>query len=198
MFTLDEYKEDLVSFYRWGMDASDEQKKYRAELLNRNYSDSYLLDIIHNTENFIYYLFTKMKEENNTFNQHIFTSIELDEECALGYCKSVQLNLGGGWASDTLFYIQDKDKLISNHLLHKFLKSFQIYSDSIDYQEYYEDENVGTLFSRYFLRISCSVDDFEKMYYQVMDNQRSSLCRVLKNVYQEKRGYYDTRGKISF
>ena len=116
IFNIDKYKNYLINHFRYEMDNSDERKKYRKNYLESQYSDEFLQRIVDDTLIFIIEFI-----ESNLHNIHNYMDIDLLEDA--GY---INLNLIGGWFSDTLYSIgtEESKKIISYHLLHKFLGTY--------------------------------------------------------------------------
>ena len=129
--TLDEYKEYLISFYRWNIDSSEEMKNKRAETLARKYSDQYLQKVIDDTYSFIEDIFASDTIERG------YCTVEVDETSAI---SSICLGIHGGGDADRI-YVDFQDRNISSYILHKvFGKKFSSYL-KIDEIELEPDEN---------------------------------------------------------
>lgn len=162
MFDLEEYKEEVIAYYRWERDNTEEERIKRRKMLSIRYSDEYLLNIIQNTEEFIYYLINKMETENKVIDDNIYTLIELESDKATYYNNTLNLNLTGGWPSDTFFYIE-KGKLISMSLLRKFFKCFHIECFCEEVDVYYAGEEAGHIEEKWFFYISGSINRFNEL-----------------------------------
>ena len=90
-FSLEEYKEYLVSKYMAEYDNNEIQRQKRWELLNRKYSDEYLESILEGTSSFIKKI---IELSNNNYCGYI--EIPLEYEPSITY---IDLNLMGGWSS---------------------------------------------------------------------------------------------------
>ena len=93
-FSLEEYKEYLVSKYSAEYDNNEIQRQKRWELLNSKYSDEYLESILDGTRSFI-----KKIIELSDNNYYGYIEIPLECEPDITY---IDLNLMGGWASDKI------------------------------------------------------------------------------------------------
>lgn len=176
MFQLNWYKEELVNYYRWGIDNSEEEIKKRREMLEGK--DEYLSQILSDTEEFIYFLLTKMKEENTIYENHIFISLDLEDENASTYFDTINLNLHGGWPSDKLFRFNDK--FISFRALQKVFKNFHLEFNCVD--EEILDGDIGRIDSKWQFYISGPIKDFNQLYEKLIKAKRISLINTLKRI----------------
>jgi len=180
MFDLEEYKNTLVNYYRWEIDDTEEERQKRREMLKGK--DDYLLNIIQSTEEFIYFILTKMQEENKTFKDDIFINLPLESEKNTIYNNSLNLLLHGGWPSDTFFYLEDPTKLISIMLLKQFFQGFHIECDCEDVERYDEQEGIGWTDSYWQVSISGPLKDFNRLYKDVEEAKKGELINTLKRV----------------
>lgn len=176
MFDLNWYKEELVNYYRWEIDNSKEEMNKRREMLEGK--DEYLLQILSDTEEFIYFLITKMKKENHTYGDHIFISLDLEEEKATPYYNTINLNLHGGWPSDRLFRFDEKQ--ISLRLLRKVFENFQRECKCIEDDIF--DGVIGRIEIRWQFYISGPIIDFDLIYEKIRKLKRTQLIDTLKRI----------------
>ncbi len=106
MISLNEYKNYLISNYKWNIDNSEEFILKRKKVLHQKYEDEFLSRVISDT-----YLFAR--------------SVVEDENMGYGYYKSevyndtttyINLELHGGWMSDTL-YVDSEGRYISTYII---------------------------------------------------------------------------------
>lgn len=185
MFDLEEYKKEIIAYYRWERDNTEEERIKRRALLSIRYSDEYLLNIIQNTEEFIYYLIAKMEQENKVFENGIYTYIELEDERATDILNDLDLFLGGGWPSDTFFYLE-RGKLISMRLLHQFFPNFHIECTCEETDVYNEEEQAGHIEESYFFHISEPIDKFNALKEQARNIKGRELVSTLKRIRTDK------------
>ncbi len=110
MISVSDLKDKIASVYRWGADRGEEKKLERLRLLEQQYPDDKLAEIIENTR-----LFLIDAINSPTFN-HGYVSIPLDEDTT----EYIGLNLMGGWFSEKLF-TDDKGRLISQTVVESVL-----------------------------------------------------------------------------
>jgi len=178
MFDLEEYKEMLVDYYRWEIDNTEEERNERRKMLVGK--DDYLTKIINDTEDFIYFILTKMQEENNTYDNRIFIYLDLIGEEATPYSNSICFNLHGGWPSDTFFYLEDPTKLISMSLLRKFFQGFRTKCNCEDVERYNEKEGTGWVDSYWQFFIGGPIKDFNVLYNKARNVKGKELVNTLK------------------
>lgn len=169
--------------YRWERDEAEIAR--RREMLSIIYSDEYLLNIIKNTEEFIYYLIAKMEQENKVFENNIYDYIELEDERATNIMNDLYLNLGGGWPSDTFFYLVI-GKLISMRLLHKFFSNFHIECTCEETEVFNEEEQAGHIEESYFFYISGPLDKFNELKEKARNIKSQELINTLKRIRANK------------
>lgn len=184
MCNLEEYKENLIYKCRWGIDDTEEKRAKRRNLLT-NYGDEHLETIIKNTEEFIYYLIDKMETENKAIDDNIYTLIELESDKATNYNNTLNLNLTGGWPSDTFFYIE-KGKLISMSLLHKLFSNFRIECTCEETDVFNEVEQAGHIEEKCFFYISGSINRFNELKEKARNIKGKELINSLKRIRTNK------------
>lgn len=104
MINLEEYKNILISTYKYEFDNTEEQKRKRKKYLEKYYSDEYLSKIINNTYTIIKRIFD--------INEHGFCYIKIEDDMI----HTISLNLVGGYHSDRL-YIDINGNIISEYIL---------------------------------------------------------------------------------
>lgn len=176
MFQLNWYKEELINYYRWEIDNSEEEINKRRKMLEGK--DEYLSQILSNTEEFIYFLLTKMKEENHTYENHIFIILDLEDEKATTYFNIINLNLHGGWPSDKLFRFNDK--FISFRVLQKVFENFYLECKCVD--EEVLDGDIGRIDFKWQFYISGPIKDFNQLYEKLIKAKRANLINTLKRI----------------
>ena len=185
MFDLEEYKKEVIAYYRWERDNTEEERIRRRKMLSFRYSDEYLLNIIKNTEEFIYYLIDKMEQENKTFENVIYDYLKLEDERATDILNDLDLFLGGGWPSDTFFYLE-KGKLISMSLLHKFFSNFRLECTCEKTDVFNEEEQAGHIEESYFFHISGPIDKFNELKEKARNIKGKKLINSLKRIRANK------------
>jgi len=108
MLTLDEYKEELISKYRYEIDNSVAKKQGRLIYLEHRYSDEYLNKIIEDT----YKVIRQILDMDSL--KYGYCTIKMDDDTT----SYISLDLTGGWFSDVL-YEDAEGHIISNHILKK-------------------------------------------------------------------------------
>ena len=132
---LEQYKKYLVSKYSWECDNTEQERLKRMTLLNHRYTDEYLENIIIGTYNFVNKIIEKY--ENIYWNS---ITIPLEKEPNISH---IELNLHGGWWSDTI--VSDSDNnFYSIGLVEKiFGPHFIIEPNRVEfYEEIDEDDDL--------------------------------------------------------
>lgn len=106
MISLNEYKDYLASSYSWPIDNSEYLALKRKKLLELKYSDEFLSKIIGDS-----YSFAKSVLNSNTINNGYFRD-ELSDDTTM----YINLELHGGWMSDTLF-VDSEGRYISKYII---------------------------------------------------------------------------------
>ena len=106
MISLNEYKNYLANTYSWSIDNSSELALKRRKLLELKYGDEFLSKVIGNS-----YSFARSVLNSNTINSGYFRS-ELSDDTTM----YINLELHGGWMSDTLF-VDSEGRYISKHII---------------------------------------------------------------------------------
>ena len=140
MITLEEYKDYLISVYKYEIDNSLEKRNQRKEYLSKQYSDAYLNKIIIDT--------LKISNEIIEHKELNYYLIKLKES----YCmKTISLNLCGGWHSD-MIYEDENNNLISEHILKQiFGKTTIIEIEEKEYEFDSGDDDILSFDYEYFL-----------------------------------------------
>lgn len=137
---LDEYKNYLVSVYRWPIDNNSDLMEKRKIELEKRYSDEYLEKIIADTYDFISDLVMSSDIEYGYYKEGISDDTT----------RYINLGLHGGWPSDVLFGVSN-DRIVSNHLLkHVFGNNLVAEIDAVEYENEYEDGIYGFSYEYYF------------------------------------------------
>lgn len=181
IFNIDKYKNYLINHFRYEMDNSDERKKYRKNYLESQYSDEFLQRIVDDTLSFIIEFI-----ESNLHNIHNYMDVDLLEDA--GY---INLNLIGGWFSDTLYSIgtEESKKIISYHLLHKFLgTSFRIEEDYNTYAvvDKGDDFDIYNEYHYPFIRITGDFSLLKSKYDELRELKQKELILALKRKLNQK------------
>lgn len=108
MISLNEYKNYLVNTYSWPIDNSNELALRRRKLLELKYGDEFLSKVINDS-----YSFAKSVLNSNTINNGYFRN-ELSDDTTM----YINLELHGGWMSDTLF-VDSEGRYISKYIIKK-------------------------------------------------------------------------------
>lgn len=180
MFNLEEYKEEVIARYHWKRDNTEEERAKRRSLLAKCYSDAYLESILDNTEKFIFYLLDRMYIENKIFENKIYTLVPLEDELATDTLNDLDLNLGGGYPSDTFIYLE-KDKLISMSLLKKFFQEFHIECTCEEFEVFNEKEQAGHIEEKFFFYITGPLAKFNELIEQAQNLETDRLINDLNS-----------------
>ena len=175
IFDLESYKEHLISYYYYECDNNELSKLKRKELLERQFTDEDLLEIVQNTEKFIEVLIQRTANTNRTF-------IEFEIN---GDDKHIFTNCTGGWHPDTLIPIfsDEEDSYISRYLLKQFLgNEFRVDFDA-NVEEIVDDEDDDIVIGGiYYIPKMIIVGDFKKLLekYNKIQSESNVLRRSLK------------------
>lgn len=147
---LNEYKEYLVNSYKHECDNNEIEKNKRFVLLSKKYTDEFLVDIIIGTYSFANKIITI--SENDYYG---FIRIPLESEPDI---KFIELDLTGGWMSDTI--VKDSDNnFYSLGLLRKiFGDLFIIEPCKVEISEEFDEGDDISILSEipsYYLYIQC-------------------------------------------
>ena len=152
MITLEEYKEYLISVYRYEIDNTEENIIKRKNNLKKEYDDNFLRKIIIDTYKFIREILS-----SETI-KHGFCSFDLEDDNT----SYIYLDLVGGYNSDTIFS-DSNGKLISKYILSKVFGDYfiiDVKEELIDYET--EDEDVYWIDVNYSLYMKWFRKDIEK------------------------------------
>lgn len=106
MVSLNEYKNYLANTYSWSIDNSEELALKRRKLLELKYGDEFLSKVIGDSYNF-----AKSVLNSSTINNGYFRD-ELSDDTTM----YINLELHGGWMSDTL-YVDSEGRQVSAHII---------------------------------------------------------------------------------
>ena len=141
MISLSEYKKNLISVYNWPIDCSIDEIEKRRKILNDKYSDEYIEKIISDTKIFIYDV---LSSETMKYGYYLK---EINDDTT----SYIDLNLHGGWHSDTLFIDDTSGRIISKYLLQQvFGNNLQI-EIKCDEIEDTSDEDILSYYYRYYI-----------------------------------------------
>lgn len=162
--TLEEYKEYCVNYYYWECDNTVEKLNERKTKLAR-LGEDYLKTIVNNTYIFAEYLLQYLKEKDQTFNDHIFTSLPYQED------DTISLGCTGGHFADQLYKVECYGKMIwiSEHILNIILNGLSMEED-YDTEDHFED-NIGCTYEYPKLSFSMKLDDFNKYFTEFFENR---------------------------
>jgi len=167
-FSLEEYKYYLVNSYKHECDNNEILRQKRFSLLNNKYGNEYLENIIIGTYNFV----NKIIEISGNY-YYGYIKIPLENEPDITY---IDLNLTGGWKSDTI--VRDSENnFYSIDLLKKiFGYSFSIEPCKIEITEEYHEYGDFSILSEiptYYLYIQCKKE--------IIDNVKDEkILRITK------------------
>lgn len=167
--TLEEYKKYCMEYYFWECDNTEEKLVERKEKLAR-IGDEYLLMVVNNTYYYARYILKLMKEENNTYNDKIFTSVY--------YSFNDYINLGctGGHFADELYRVEcyGQEIMISGYLLKNILGGLSL---EHDYEvEERIDGFIGCTYSFPKLKFNIEIDKFNEYYREFFESKKRNIC----------------------
>lgn len=170
LISLEDYKIYLIEKYRYEYDNNEAMQRKRCGLLNKNYSDEYLQSIICGTDKFINKIFDLSSDDYVGFIER-----ELECEPEITY---INLDLIGGWMSDTIVKDSD-DNFYSMGLVRRiFGNMFIIDPEKVDVEEKLFDDGdicIGSEIPSYSLYIQCEKKYIEeaKTKYLKLDRDKS-------------------------
>ena len=134
----EQYKNYLINSYKHECDNNVTSRQKRKELLNSKYNNEYLENIIFGTYNFVDKIITMYKD-----NKFEYIKIPLKEEPDISY---INLNLTGGWMSDTVVSDSENNFYSIGLLKEIFGDYFYIEPNKIEITEEWDgDEDFLTL-----------------------------------------------------
>jgi len=175
IFDFDSYKEHLISYYYHECDNNIFSREKRKTILETQYTDEFLLEIIENTERFIKVLIERTANSDRTF-------IEFE---IWGEHNYIFTNCTGGWSPDKLIPIFSdvEDAYISKYLLSDFLgKDFRIDFDA-NVEEIIDDEDDDIIIGGiYYTPKMIIVGDLKTLSekYNKLQREKEVLKRSLK------------------
>lgn len=158
LFDLDTYKEFLVASYRHKCDDSEVMRNKRRLLLLERYDDDYLQSILEGTESFIIKL---LEMSENDYPG--FFNIQLQNEPTI---KMINLDLTGGWMSDTIVLDSENNHYSVNVLEQVFGRFFSIEPSRIEYDEEVDEDDDFCIVSEiptFSTYIQCSKKSLESV-----------------------------------
>ena len=141
MISLSEYKQHLLSFYTWPIDGNIDEIEKRKKIMNEKYSDEYFEKIISDTNSFIYEVLLSETIKYDYFKK------EIDDDTT----SYIDLNLHGGWPSDTLFVDDTSGIIISKYLMQQVFGSYLQIDVECDEIEDTSDEDILSYYYRYYI-----------------------------------------------
>lgn len=155
---LNEYKEYLVNSYKHECDNNEIEKNKRFVLLSNKYTDEFLVDIIIGTYSFVNKIITI--SENDYYG---YIRIPLESEPDINF---IELDLTGGWMSDTI--VKDSDNnFYSLGLLRKiFGDLFIVEPCKVEISEEFDEGDDISILSEipsYYLYIQCKKEIIDKV-----------------------------------
>lgn len=170
---LEEYKYYLVNKYKHECDNTEMERKKRISILNINYKNEFLENIINGTYDFVNRII-EMSENN----YHGYIKLPLECEPNI---MGINLNLTGGWMSDTI--VRDSlNNFYSVGLLNKIFGSFFAIEPCMieTYEEYDNIDDELSILSEipsYYLYIQCKKE--------IIDNVKNDKILAIT---KKKRG----------
>lgn len=139
MISLSEYKQHLLSVHVWPIDGSIDEIEKRKKIMNDKYSDEYIERIISDTNDFVYDVLSSETVKYGYFSK------EINDDTT----SYINLNLHGGWHSDTLFVDDTSGRIISEYLMQQVFGSYLQIDVKCDEIEDASDENILSYYYRY-------------------------------------------------
>ena len=194
MISLEEYKKHLIDNYVHEIDNTNERRAAREEILEKEYGDFQLLRIINDT-----YSFVMSVLESDTL-KHGYYEFPIDYDTT----DYINLNLVGGWHSDTLF-MDSRKRVISKYILKKVFGNYLDISVREEINEHEEDDIVGFDYDYYIYMqgFPKNLDEVKEKYgnYQikVLFIDFDGVLHSMNDIDEDKdvvRGYVEKRIKI--
>ncbi len=167
MGALEDYKNELVSTYKWPIDNTEVEIEKRRQLLAKKYTDEYLEQIIFDTNSFI-----KDMLAADTIKHGYFKSA-IDEDTTF----YINLNLHGGWFSDIL-YIDAKGRKISNYILRKVLGCDVMAEVTCDEIEDDSDEDILSYYYRYYIYVQHVHVDIDEIINKISNEENAFTKKI--------------------
>ena len=141
MLTLEEYKLYLINNYVYEYDNTKERRLYRKGLLERDYSDDKLIEIINDTYDFI----------KDVLNSSIIDRGYFKSNLEKDTTSFISLNLVAGTFSDTIF-TDSEGRIISRYITEYILGKQICIGVNVDIiKEVIEDEDAVGVYFDYYL-----------------------------------------------
>lgn len=167
MISLNEYKNKLVNSYNWPIDNTESEREKRRQLLTKKYSDEYLEQIISDTNSFIKDVLSSETLEYNYFKSKI------DDDTT----SYIDLNLHGGWKSDTLF-IDVTGRIISKFLIQQIFGSDLLIDVKEDEFEDTSDEDILSYYYRYYIYIQGFPSNVSELKKMMLSDEKKLVKRI--------------------
>ena len=168
MISLTEYKQHLISVYKWPVDGSIEEIEKRKIIMNEKYSDEYFEKIISDTNSFIYDVLASETVKNGYYEKPI-------DDDTTAY---INLNLHGGWHSDTLFVDDSTGRIISRYLLQQVFGNHLNIEVRYDEIEDTSDEDIVSYYCRYYIYIQEFPDNIDEIKENFFGKSRQLVQKV--------------------
>lgn len=152
MITLNEYKNHLVSVYKWPIDNTEAEIEKRRIHLNQNYEDEYLEKIINDTYSFIKDVLMSDAIERKYYKK------DVNEDTT----KSIYLFLHGGYSSDILYKDND-ERIISRYIIQQVLGNNLQIGIECEELEDDRDDDILSYYYRYYIYIQNFSSDIERI-----------------------------------
>ena len=153
MISLTEYKQHLISVYKWPIDCDIEEIEKREKIINDKYSDEYFEKIIFDTNSFICDVLASETVKDGYFEKPIY-----DDTTSYIY-----LGLHYGGFSDTLFVDDSTGRIISQYLMHQVFGSRLDIGVRCDEVEDTSDEDILSYYFRYYIYIQGFPENIDKI-----------------------------------
>lgn len=166
MITLDEYKEQLISYYRWEYDNTLEKKEERKKYLLRKYDDMYLQKIINDTYDFIKDIIYSEQVKEGVYRLD-FNEYSQDD---------IWLNISGGGSSDIIYH-DNNGRDISRSILIKFFSKYSpnFCVEFISEEKEYESGDIIGVYYEYYLRMQSLPKNIEDVKKEMFTRTRKQL-----------------------
>lgn len=174
--SLEQYKDYLINSYKHEYDNTEYQITKRKKILKNKYKDDYLESIVLGT----YQLVNKILEISDD-NYHGYINIPLEKKPDITY---INLDLCGGWMSDTIIDDSDNNFYSINLLKKIFGPFFSIEPCKIELTEEVDSDDDIVIMSEipsYYLYIQCKKEvlDNAKNYF-LKSESSTKILRITK------------------